>query len=41
VSSVCTGTPAIGIGSPPEVPRAVSVMSSRREALRASSKNSS
>jgi hypothetical protein len=41
VSSVCTGTPAIGIGSPADWPRAVSVMSSSRAARRASSKKSS
>ena len=37
----CTGTPAITTGSPALWPRVVSVMSSRRWALRASSKNSS
>ena len=33
----CTGTPAITTGSPAEAPRVVSVMSSSRCALRASS----
>ena len=40
-STECAGTPAIGIGAPPERPRAVSAMSSSVEARRASSKNSS
>ena len=40
-STAWKGTPAIGIGSPADVPRRVSVMSSSRAALRASSKNSS
>ena len=36
-SSACTGTPAIGIGSPADVPRLVSVIDSSCAALRASS----
>ena len=40
-STECAGTPAIGIGTPPERPRAVSAISSSFEARRASSKNSS
>jgi hypothetical protein len=40
-SAACTGTPAIGMGSPPCAPRAVSVIPSAAEAFTASSKNSS
>jgi hypothetical protein len=40
-STAWKGTPAILIGWPPDCPRVVSVMSSRRAAFSASSKNSS
>ncbi len=40
-STETTGTPAIGIGAPAEVPRLVSVMFSSRAARSASAKNSS
>ena len=40
-STECAGTPAMGIGAPPDCPREVSAISSSFEARRASSKNSS